>query len=299
MAQAAQVGIDRWSGGVKHMKEYDSDTLRHLQQCELIILDDFLEICAANNLMYFGCAGTALGAVRHRGFIPWDDDIDIALPRKDMERLIEVVRSDYADKYEIANAAFDIDFPLATTRMMLKGTQFCEEALKDIPCDLGIFLDLYSYDPVADNEKEYKKQAWDAWWWAHVRMLLSIPKPVLPFTGIAAKGATLLCQCASLFFRAVGITSKKAFEREEEARDRFRDCDTKRIAYLCDTDRFSQTISWDELLPLEVLEFEGRQMCFPANFREHLTGLYGDYMKLPPEAERKNHFPARLDFGPY
>lgn len=281
------------------MREYDNATLKRLQECELILLRDFVDICESEGLMYFGLAGTALGAVRHKGFIPWDDDIDLGLPRKDFDRLVEIVQSKYADRYEIMNAANNINYPLPTTRMMLKGTQFCEETLADIPCDLGIFLDLYAFDSVADDEKEYRKQAWDAWWWSHVRILLSIPKPVLPFRGFPRAVVLKACQFASFVFRTLGMTSEKAFEREEEARNRFRDRQTRRIAYLCDTDRFSQTISWDELLPLEKLEFEGLFLNFPANYKEHLEGLYGDYMTLPPEDQRKNHFPARLDFGPW
>ena len=89
------------------MREYDDATLKRLQKCELILLKDFVEICETEGLMYFGLAGTALGAVRHKGFIPWDDDIDLGLPRKDFDRLVEVVRSEYANKYEIMNAASD------------------------------------------------------------------------------------------------------------------------------------------------------------------------------------------------
>lgn len=281
------------------MREYDDDTLRHVQECELIILDDFLAICERHGLMYFVVGGSLLGAVRHKGFIPWDDDIDIALPRKDLAKLVEVVKRDYADKYDIINGGENIDYPLATTRMMLKGTQFCEEALKDIPCNLGIFLDLYSYDPVSDDEKAYRKQAWDAWWWSHVRLLLSIPRPVLPFHGVARQAGLICCQAASKAFRLMGITSEGAYAREEEARGRYEDEPTGHIAYLCDTDRFSATVAWDDLTPLETMEFEGRQIRVQANWHDYLTGLYGDYMQLPPPEKRKNHFPERLDFGPY
>ena len=65
------------------MKEYDEATLKKVQQMELAILKDFIQICTENNLSYFGLAGTGIGAIRHKGFIPWDDDIDVGLPRKD------------------------------------------------------------------------------------------------------------------------------------------------------------------------------------------------------------------------
>ena len=73
-------------------KFYDPETLRRLQQEILSILDDFLLICRENGLEYYGIAGTAIGAIRHKGFIPWDDDIDIAMPRRDFERFCRIVK---------------------------------------------------------------------------------------------------------------------------------------------------------------------------------------------------------------
>ena len=67
-------------------KEYDESTLKRLQQAELEILKDFMRLCDAHGLQYFGIAGTGIGALRHGGFIPWDDDIDVALPGRTMKR---------------------------------------------------------------------------------------------------------------------------------------------------------------------------------------------------------------------
>ena len=70
------------------MREYDSATLKRVQSAELQILQDFLTLCSDNNLRCFGIAGSGIGAVRHQGFIPWDDDFDIALPRDDYEQFL-------------------------------------------------------------------------------------------------------------------------------------------------------------------------------------------------------------------
>lgn len=285
--------------GYRAMKTYDQKTLDHLHECEMVILRDFIKVCEENDLLYFGYAGTGIGAIRHKGFIPWDDDIDVGLPAEDHDKLIEIVERDYADKYEVMISSKNVDYPFASTRIMLKGTQFCEEVLADLPLDLGIFLDVYSFDSMADDEKEYRRQARDAWFWAHVRMLLSISRPVILVRGWKGSLIRFACLCASALLRLFHVSPQKAYARETEARRRYMGQKTKRIAYVCDTDPFSEVYAWDDLLPLQKLPFEDVEMCFSANLDHELRVLFGDYMQLPPEGQRKNHYPARLDFGPY
>ena len=85
----------------KEFKEYDEETLQKIQQTEMEILKDFIEVCEKHNLTYFGIAGTGIGALRHQGFIPWDDDIDVAMPRDDFERLVRFIEKEKGDKYLI------------------------------------------------------------------------------------------------------------------------------------------------------------------------------------------------------
>ena len=76
-------------------REYDNITLKKLQNVELEILKDFIKLCDKHNIDYFGIAGTGIGAIRHKGFIPWDDDIDIALRRNDYDKFIKVVKEEF------------------------------------------------------------------------------------------------------------------------------------------------------------------------------------------------------------
>ena len=82
-------------------KEYDQETLKKLQKTELGILKDFLRLCEKYHLTYFSFAGTAIGALRHKGFIPWDDDIDVCMPRKDYVKLQKAVRKEFPDRYQM------------------------------------------------------------------------------------------------------------------------------------------------------------------------------------------------------
>mgnify|MGYP002286136302 FL=1 len=85
-------------------KFYEPEVLKQLQGEILSILDDFIRICEDYHLEYFGIAGTGIGALRHKGFIPWDDDIDIAMPRRDFEHLLRIVEKKMSDRYLVLNA---------------------------------------------------------------------------------------------------------------------------------------------------------------------------------------------------
>ena len=281
------------------MRTYDTETLKHLQRVELMILKDFVDTCEANNIRYFGFGGTAIGALRHKGFIPWDDDIDVCLPAEDFNKLLDIYDKEWSEKYSIMNTERDINYPFPTTRIMLKGTQFCEEALAPLPLDLGIFLDVYCFDNVSDDEKEYQKQAFDAWFWSHMRILVDVPRPVILADGIKGKLLKAAVTMGRRVCKLLHLSTQKMYEREQEARNRFAHVKTKRIAYLHDTDRFVNTYPVDEVFPVDKLDFDGIQVAFPNQNDKFLRMLYGDYMQMPPVEKRKNHYPARLDFGPY
>ena len=281
------------------MRTYDTETLKHLQQVELMILKDFVDTCESNNIRYFGFGCTAIGALRHKGFIPWDDDIDVCLPAEDFNKLLDIYDKEWSEKYSIMNTERDINYPFPTTRIMLKGTQFCEEALAPLPLDLGIFLDVYCFDNVSDDEKEYQKQAFDAWFWSHMRILVDVPRPVILADGIKGKLLKAAVTMGRGVCKLLHLSTQKMYEREQEARNRFAHVKTKRIAYLHDTDRFVNTYPVDEVFPVDKLDFDGIQVAFPNQNDKFLRMLYGDYMQMPPVEKRKNHYPARLDFGPY
>ena len=130
-----------------------SSMMKRAWAAQMEVFQVVSDICNRNGIRYFADFGTLLGAVRHKGMIPWDDDIDVMLPRKDFDKMIEVIKRDYSDKYSIANVETMKNYPLMTTRIMMKGTTFIEEPLKNIKCDLGIFLDVYPLDNISDDEE--------------------------------------------------------------------------------------------------------------------------------------------------
>lgn len=280
------------------MREYDSATLKRVQSAELQILQDFLKLCSDNGLRCFGIAGSGIGAVRHQGFIPWDDDFDIALPRDDYEQFLALAKEKLSDRYLLMNFEENNNYPLMTTRLMIRGTKFREDALKNIDCPLGIFLDIYSFDNIPDDERLFRKQARSAFIWSKLLILRSIPFPVLPFKGPKATFAHAVCAIVHCLMAITRVPKRYLYNKCYEASTRYRDMnDSKRLTYLCDTNAYMNIIKRDDVFPVVYMPFENLMVPFPNNLHDYLTGMYGDYLTLPPVEKRKNHYPYELDFG--
>ncbi len=280
-------------------KEYDPKTLKAVQTIELEIFEKFIEICEKNHLTYFAFGGTGIGALRHKGFIPWDDDIDVALPRKDYEKFLEIAAKEYSDEFYILNAETDSNYPLATTRWCKKGTTFWEEALKTVPCKFGVFLDVYAFDDCPKDEKQFKRQAWSTWFWGKLMILRSLGNPVLPMSGWKAKLITAICTVAHYVLKLFCISPKWLYKNLKKNAIRYAGSNSGKVAYMCDTNPFTNTLTNDQIYPLRKVPFEHLEINIPNKMEEMLTVTYGDFMQLPPIEKRKNHFPYQLDLGDY
>ena len=130
----------------------DEDTLQHIKDVELLILKDFIEICDENNLDYFLFFGTEIGAVRHQGFIPWDDDIDIAMFRDEYEKLLEIMEEKRSDKYTMLDSRYNEEYFFQFGRMSLNNTHWGEFWDKYVSFKLGMHVDLFVLDRVPNNK---------------------------------------------------------------------------------------------------------------------------------------------------
>ena len=279
------------------MKEYDEKTLKRVQMTELEILHDFVQLCDKANLTYFGIAGTGIGALRHNGFIPWDDDIDIAMPREDFDKFVYIAKKEYSDKYLILNGLEFENYPLLTTRWVMKDTEFVEYPLKNIDCPLGIFLDIYPLDKIPDDAKLFKKQARKAFFYSKLLILRSIPFPVVGFSGIKKKIVHMICACIHLFLCVFRIQKKWLYKKCLEISTMYNYMDsTSRLDFLCDTTAYLNIHEIADIYPLKKIKFEDIDLNFPNRIEKNLTLAYGDYMKLPPIEKRKNHLPYKLKF---
>lgn len=276
------------------------DRLRQLHRVMLMMLKDFSKICEENNITWFVAYGAAIGALRHKGFIPWDDDIDICMPRPDLDKLTEIVQRDHSDKYEMLSSQIDPRYPMATFRMMLKGTEFRDSALATMDCPSGIFLDLFAMDNLADDEEAYKRQAWDAWFNNKLAIVKGIENPYIAGNDARAKILRTGTNVMRGILKLPGLRHIDFNKRALYAMTRYKDdFSTKRVGYVCDTNRFSCTYLRDDLYPVRMVPFEDTMIPIAKNTEKLLYEFYGDFMQLPPADKRKEHYPDVLDFGEY
>ncbi|MBR2189224.1 MAG: LicD family protein [Eubacterium sp.] len=256
-------------------------TLREFQIAELDILKRIDEICAKQNLRYWIMYGTLLGAIRHKGFIPWDDDIDVAMPRADYERFIQYVRENPEEMRPLEIEAYDktVGYPFYIARLCNQNylLTFEERAYTS-----GLFVDLYPFDGMG-NAKQY---------WHHKHPeLLKIRKHLT------------LSSWNSLFYgRGIG---HKIGNFPNAVYSRLRG----NVYFLKQLDRIEQQFTWEESRYVSVpawdpdvwffekewfdelirVPFEDIEVNIPARYDEILKERYGDYMQLPPEDQRKPH----------
>ena len=132
-------------------KRYDDKTLRHLQKVQLMMLKDFIKICENNDILYFINGGSLLGTIRHEGFIPWDDDIDLMMFRKDFEKLDSIFDNENNEKYRLINVLNEETYHYTFARIMLKNTIFEEWWADQVDYTQNIFIDIFILDNIPDK----------------------------------------------------------------------------------------------------------------------------------------------------
>ena len=286
----AQLQEDAWEG---------DERLEQLHRVLLGMLKDFAALCERNDLRWFVAFGTAIGALRDKGFIPWDDDVDLCMPREDLDRLTRIVQDDPSSRYDIMNSQVDGSYPLATTRLMLKGTEFRDAALQTADFESCIFLDLFPLDNVPDDDKLYRKQAWRAWLANKLSIARSVGDPYIAGGGLRAFVLRTGTAAVRGVLRLPGLRSVDLNGICLREQTRYNGQETRRVGFLCDTDRLAHTYDRDDLFPVRLVSFE--DMMVPIAFRAEklLSAFYGDYMTPPPTDQRREHYPDILDFGEY
>lgn len=276
--------------------QYQKETLRELQLLELEILLAIDAVCKEYAIAYFLDSGTALGAKRHDGFIPWDDDIDIGMPREDYDKFLQIAPAALGDGFTVANPQDDSRLAGLFTKVWKNGTKFFTDETIDAGIDQGVFVDVFPYDRVASDMHERETQLRSCLKWQSISYLYhskSIKVPHKGILGLAEKGGCWITHALLAAFSNPKKIQNEFFKSATKAKD---DSASRDLA--CMNYTRQGTFPVDVLLPPEPLKFEGHSFPAPANIERYLCVLYGStWNELPPENQRTNHAPIILDLG--
>lgn len=262
-------------------------TEEEIKHTELNILLELDSICSQHGISYLIAYGTALGAARHKGFIPWDDDIDVMMPREDYEKLYRLfsehrvesslVLTTYRDKSSIYSF-----FKLTNPQTIVRESYLREEYSS------GLWIDIFPIERAASiNEAKM------AWQYCSRRLFIKAQRVANPDAGtsrtaILAKRALIPISLLFNPYKLAESIDRRAAKLN--ARGTATSASPTLWASMDDTSSEKCTYSNGMLFPGRMVEFEGHQFPAPRKLDEYLTHCYGDWRKLPPESERRPHF---------
>lgn len=278
---------------------YQPGELQRLQALLLMALAEFDRVCREIGVGYAVYAGTAIGAVRHEGFIPWDDDVDVCMVRADYQRFLAEAPGLLGDRYRLDSLQSDPDYPNTFANLSLVGTEFISEAAKDREYRMPIGIDIFPLDKVAPRKADFDWQRIQTALLGRLLFLHGCPRPYLSLPAPARKAALVATMAVHDVMKLTGVTTSKLQHKWERAARRYEDSDSTVYADFAMADPRHWSMSSQELFPLVDHKFEGLKVTLPHDYDTLLRRGYGDYMTLPDPSQRVNHRPFYIDFGPY
>lgn len=256
------------------------ETIEELRQLQLGILDCVAKFCDEHQIKYWLDYGTLLGAVRHKGYIPWDDDIDISMMREDWEKFISVFNELNQNKrYEVHFIENDPEFFYPFAKVY--DTRTVMNELDSIGPDICVYIDVFIYDNVPDDEPSLKRMLKKHSLYRKLHLLSEM-------AGINPKGNIIRKACVYILWQLLRLIPINYFsKRSLKEAQRYNSVRTKRAGNLAYG--VNNLFSIEGLQTQTEVEFEGRKFKAPSAYDELLTNEYGDYMQLPPVEERVGH----------
>ncbi len=252
------------------------------------VLKKFITICKENNLTYFCCGGTAIGAIRHKGMIPWDDDIDVFMPRPDYDRFVEIAAHMDLGKYEIVTPYTHDSYPLYFVKLCNRQTTLQEQ--DNIPCVYGLYVDVFPIDGAPDDYEQAR---------AMERRFTKI-KHKLEAISTHVSFVDYLCllkepkEWGRFMRKTFGFFFRRQYRRSllRQMNDicyRYNYDSANLVAVYCGSYGPKEVFPKAWLNDTVAFSFEGLTVDLPVGYDNYLRQYYSDYMQLPPEEKRQSH----------
>lgn len=271
---------------------YSQDDIKKIQTIELESLRVFSQVCEKLGIEFFLYGGSLLGAIKYQGFVPWDDDLDLALMRKDYELLLKEGSRLLPPEYEMQHPNSNAVTPFPYIKFRRTDTAMVEYYLHKLKMNHGIYFDIYPIDNIPDDDEKYhrvhnKVQNLLRWFnLRQVRPLLSRdrkPKECIKYWIKLVRYAMLHA-----------IPHDYLIRKMEKEMTAFNSVQTKRQGNYF----YPKPVNYfDGIFPLKEVIFENRSVKIPAGYEVNLKNRYGDISQMPPEEERVGHIPYILSFG--
>lgn len=273
------------------MREYPAGALERVQAIELEMLVAFDKVCKDNGLTYCLDGGTCLGAVRHGGFIPWDDDIDLGMPMEDFLRLAQIADKVLPDGISFHYSGNSEGFVPLFGKLYKDGTRFVEDDFVAAGIDEGIFIDIFPYIQIEEGK-------------AGIRLLNKTQNIQKMLYLMANPQPSILNSLSPRWLFSAGmyvahgvlklVTSRKRLERRY-----YRLCDTGASTGIWANPTAARPFPFGDgiMFPPSRIEFEGHTVNAPGSPEGFLEIVFGDYMTIPAPENRHTHAPSVLDFG--
>lgn len=261
-------------------KENVAYDLRRLQLMQLEILKEVKRVCDIRKIKFFIMNGTCLGAVRHKGAIPWDDDIDIGMYADDFDRFVKC-QKDFDPKYFIQTIDTDPEFKTMIARVRLANTTIIEREFIDCDCNQGVFIDVYPLFGYPTNKVKAQVRSWESLLY---RLLLADSAP--KNHGRIARFVGNLIHFAVPKSKKCKMINYLANKMRSESKN------SKWVAFLYGMDvHLFSTIKYPRKMFGEpsMLTYEGNVFPGPTDWDGYLKLRYNDYMQLPPK-EKQNSY---------
>lgn len=261
----------------------DNLYLMRLQKIEYEILKVVADICEKNGITYCLQGGTLLGAIRHNGFIPWDDDIDITMPRKDFEKFIKICANELPAEYYLQSYKTDKNSYKPYAKVKKNGTLFMETTDDNIPGHQGIFIDIFPLDstPNENGRNVFIKN----------KILCNVNNIMMIKAGLHKRSAIKMIIAKVLPMTSLQRIQQSLMKLAGNEEDMY-------FASMGGTlDIVKQTFPKSTYFPPVKHKFEDGEFYIPFDADYYLKRVYGDYMTLPPEEKRHTHNPYKIIFN--
>ncbi|MBQ3284143.1 MAG: LicD family protein [Ruminococcus sp.] len=260
----------------------DRETLRKLQLKELESLVYFDNFCKEHDLTYFLLGGCVIGAVRHNGFIPWDDDIDVMMPRRDYERMLKLWKQEESnERFLMLKTDGEVFTGNCFATLIDTSATMVKENQKNIDVPHGIVTDVFPLDGCPDGRLQRYMQYY------HAMMYSLYISEVVP-----SKHGGLIKIVSSILLKLVPSRERrtKIWKKHEKKMTRYAFNTHKKCTELCAGPGYMRN-EYPQIAFKEIVyhEFEGLQMPIPKGYDAYLKMAFGDYMQLPPEDQRVPH----------